>query len=110
MADYVCIAQEGQSSERNRVVLDEGLKRIAVQLLGQDAADAEISWIGVREGFGFTAGRPSTSTLVIRSVPVGFPDDRRTELMTAICDLWQEVTGCTTNEIVVTVIDGPLPL
>ena len=64
----------------------------------------------VDEGFGFTAGMPSTTTLVVRSVPEGFPDDQRTQLMTRVCDLWQDVTGCTTNEIVVTVIDGPLPI
>ena len=110
MADYVCIAQQGQVSEQKKAELTDGLVQIAAEMLGQDAGTVEVAWVSVNEGFGFTAGEPSTSTLVARSVPVGFSDDERTRLMTRICDFWQDVTNCSTNEIVVTVMDGPLPL
>ena len=110
MAHYICMAQQGQASEKRKTELSDGLKGIAEELLGQDPNETEIAWMIVDEGFGFTAGMPSTTTLVVRSVPEGFPDDQRTHLMTRICDLWQDVTGCTTNEIVVTVLDGPLPI
>ena len=110
MPDYACIIQEGQTPSRVQAELAEGLKRIGRELLGDTEAGAEISWITVPEGFGFTAGVPSTSTLVVRSVPVGFPDDEREAFMTRVCDLWTEVAGCTTDEIVVTAFDGPLPL
>ena len=110
MADYVCIAQQGQTPEKKQAELSAGLKNIAVEQLGQATDEVEVRWLSVNEGFGFTAGLPSTATLVARSVPVGFPQDERVQLMTRICDLWQEVTGCSTNEIVVTVLDGALPI
>ena len=110
MADYVCILQEDQDPESKRGELAEGLKRIGREVFRDAPEGGEIRWISIREGFGFTAGSPSTSSLVIRSVPVGFPDDQREAFMNRVCDLWTDVTGCTRNEIVVTAFDGPLPL
>jgi len=109
MADYVCIAQQGQTSERMQGELTAGLEAIAAEVFGETPERVEVAWISVREGFGFTAGAPSTSTLVARAAPIGYPQALRESLMTRICDLWTNVTGCSRNEIVVTVIDGPLP-
>ncbi len=110
MPDYVCIIQAGQTPARKQGELAEGLKRIGRELLGDSETGTEVAWVTVPEGFGFTAGRPSTSSLVVRSVPVGFPDAEREAFMTRVCDLWKEVAGCSTDEIMVTAWDGPLPL
>ena len=110
MPDYTCIIQQGQTPAHKQAVLAEGLKRIGRELLGDPEAGAEIAWVSVPEGFGFTAGVPSTSSLVVRSVPVGFPDAEREAFMTRVCDLWQQLAGCSTDEIMVTAWDGPLPL
>ncbi len=110
MADYACIIQEGQTPARKQAELAEGLKQIGRELLGDPESGAEITWVTIPEGFGFTAGEPSTSSLVVRSVPVGFPDAEREAFMTRVCDLWKEVAGCSTDEIMVTAWDGPLPL
>ena len=75
-----------------------------------DPADLEIRWVTIPAGYGFTAGQPSTTSLVIRSVPPGWPQEQRVAFMKSVCDLWQEVTGCTLNEIVVSAYDGPLPV
>jgi len=42
-------------------------------------------------------------------VPVGWPDDQRERFLSNVTRLWQEVTGCTADEVVVTALDGPLP-
>ncbi len=110
MPDYACIIQEGQTPARKQAELAEGLKRIGHELLDDPEAGAEIAWVSVPEGFGFTAGVPSTSSLVVRSVPVGFADAEREAFMARVCDLWKEVAGCSTDEIMVTAWDGPLPL
>ncbi len=110
MTGYASIVQEDQTPASVQAELGEGLKRIGRELLGDSAAGAEITWVSIPEGFGFTAGVPSTSSLVVRSVPVGFPDAEREAFMTRVCDLWKEVAGCSTDEIMVTAWDGPLPL
>ena len=110
MAQYACIVQAGQTAESRQPRLSDGLKLIAQETFGESPESVEIRWISVKKGFGFTAGKRSTSSLVGRSVPDGYPDDERFRLMTDISELWQEVTGCSINEVVVTVMDGPLPL
>lgn len=110
MAEYACILQEGQTPATLRDELAEGLRRIGRECFGDSAQGAEISWLSVDPGYGFTAGKPSTTSIVVRSVPVGFPDDEREAFMHRVCDLWTEVTGCTEHEIVVTALDGPIPL
>ena len=110
MADYVCIIQEDQTADRNREALAQGLREIGRESFGDDPSTLEISWNVVRAGYGWTAGEPSRSSIVIRSVPVGLPSDEREAFMRKVCGLWERVTGCSIEEVVVTAWDGPLPL
>jgi hypothetical protein len=107
---YACIIQEGQTAQQRQELLAGGLRRIGQESFGDDPTACEISWIVVKRGFGWTAGEPSTSSIVVRSVPVGLPLDQRETFMRKVCDLWEKETGCSINEIVVTAWDGPLPL
>lgn len=110
MPAYVCLIQEGQVAEQRREALAKGLKQIGREAFGDDPAATEISWIVVKKDFAWTAGEPSTSSLVIRSVPVGFAFDRREAFLREVCDLWADETGCSIDEIVATAWDGALPL
>ena len=110
MPRYACMIQEGQAAHQKQQALAEGLRRIGRDSFGDDPSATEISWIVIRRGFAWTAGEPSTSSIVVRSVPVGLPLDRREAFMHGVCDLWTSVTGCSVDEIVVTAWDGPLPL
>lgn len=110
MPHYACMVQEGQAAARARDRLAEGLTRLAAETFGDTPDDVEIRWITIKKGFGFTAGKPSTSSLIARSVPPGFDDARRAAFMADVSGLWQDVTGCAADEVVVTTLDGPLPL
>jgi hypothetical protein len=102
--------QEGQAPDRERAALEDGLRRIGEDSFGEVGSKTDISWVVVGKGYAWTAGKPSTSSIVVRSVPVGFEPDRREAFMRKVCDLWTSVSGCSINEIVVTAWDGPLPL
>ncbi|MGI9590080.1 MAG: hypothetical protein ACR2P8_01830 [Myxococcota bacterium] len=110
MADYVCMIQEGQAADRERAALEEGLTRIGRECFGDGPTGVEIAWRPIKQGYGFTAGEPSRSSIVIRSVPAGLPLAEREGFMRKVCDLWESVTGCSIDEVVVTAWDGPLPL
>lgn len=110
MAQYACIIQEGQSAHRQQEALAKGLRRIGRESFDDAPPAAEISWIVMKKGFAWTAGEPSTSSIVVRSVPVGLPLEQREAFMRKVCALWESVTGCSIDEIVVTAWDGPLPL
>jgi len=110
MHDYVCVIQEAQEADRKQEALAEGLARLGHETFGDDPSATEISWVVMKKGFAWTAGEPSTSSIVVRSVPVGLPLDQREAFMRKVCDLWVSETGCSLDEIVVTAWDGPLPL
>ena len=110
MSQYTCMIQEGQTADQRRERLEEGLREIGRSSFGDDSSSQEISWSVVARDFGWTAGIPSTSSLIMRSVPKGLPLDRREAFMRDVCALWESVTGCSTNEVVVVAWDGPLPL
>jgi phenylpyruvate tautomerase PptA (4-oxalocrotonate tautomerase family) len=110
MPQYACMVQEGQRADTRRAALADGLQRLAAATFGEVAAEVEIRWVTIRKGFGFTAGKPSTSSLIARSVPTEFDDAARAAFMTKVCELWQDVTGCDRDEVVVTTLPGPLPL
>jgi hypothetical protein len=110
VSDYACIVQQGQAPDGKRGALEEGLRRLGQEFFGEDPASIEIAWTVLKDGFAWTAGEPSTSSVVIRSVPAGLPSDEREAFMREVCDLWVRETGCSIHEIVVTAWDGPLPL
>lgn len=105
---YSCIIQEGQAADHKIDELEAGLKRIAKEFFGDDPADVGIRWTRQAEGWAWTAGQPSTSSIVVRSVPVGYDDGEREKFLRAVCDLWVDTTGCSIEEIVATAYDGPL--
>jgi hypothetical protein len=102
--------QEGQEPDRKREALAAGLRKLAQQTFGEAADAVEIRWLPIAKGYAWTAGKPSTTSIVVRSVPVGYPDAEREKLLRSICDLWVETTGCSIDEVVATALDGPLPL
>jgi hypothetical protein len=108
--DYACLIQQGQAADLHRGELEEGLRQIGRDAFGDDPQATGFRWTAIAPGFAWTAGEPSTSSIVIRSVPPGLPLAEREAFMRRVCDLWERVTGCSTNEIVVTAWDGPLPL
>ena len=110
MDQYACIIQEGQGADRNQEAIEAGLKRLAREFFGDDPDEVGIRWTKLAPGWAWTAGEPSTSSIVVRSVPVGYDDEKREAYLHAVTDLWVEATGCSVNEIVATAFDGPLSL
>jgi hypothetical protein len=98
--------QAGQISEAQQRTLAAGMRAIGRDLFG-DGPDAEVAWVTIERGFGFTAGRPSTSSLIARAIPHGSSEHVREEFMAKVCGLWTDVTGRSAIEIVVTAPDEP---
>ncbi len=97
-----CMIQEGQIPEAQLEQLEAGLSDIASRFFGNPA---EVAWTTVAAGDGWTSGKPSSSSLVVMYVPPGLDQEVRTELLTSICDLWTNTTGCSIGEIVATARD-----
>ena len=105
MINCTCLIQEGQIAHETEAALRAGLSQFT-----QDAfkSDAQINWIAVPKGSGFTAAAPSTSALVSMQAPAPVDQNQRAVLLNELCGMWAAETGCTRDEIV-GVISDPTP-
>ena len=85
------------------------LADIAAAALGGSAEDAEVEFTVIPHGNGFRGGEISTTSLVRGQIPPGCAQEVRVDLMRRICAMWCDVTGCTVDELVVSVRDRPAP-
>lgn len=83
------------------------VKRLQSAVLGAYRKHAEPNatlrfvWTEIPSGQGWLAGEPSTATTTLIPVPDDLTQETRVEMMSAICDEWMEITGCSVNEIIV---------
>ena len=110
MIPFRCFYQAGQISEEQRSRLAEHLTRLANEATGEAVEAAPVDWVEIAEGFGFTAGKPSQSSVVISAVPDDTDQDIRVDLMRGICDAWSLETGCSVNDIVATAVNVSLAI
>ena len=103
MIEFNCTVQEGVIPESIRPELVSELGRITASVIGDD--DVDVQFTEIPRGFGFRGGELSTTSLVRGQVPAGCEQELRVEFMQQICDMWTRVTGCTTDELVVSARD-----
>ena len=106
MITYNCTIQEGVIPEEQRTILNERLVQIGSAMLGVVADDISVNFEVIPHGFGFRGGELSTSSSVRSVIPDGLSQDRRVEFMQAVQDMWVEITGQTTAELVVSAADA----
>ena len=102
MVNCTCFVQEGQSPDQHRGDIQTLLNTFTSASFGEDA---QISWIPVAPGNGFTAGRPSTSSVVSITSNEPLNPERRESLLRQLVALWTENTGCSIDEIVAVISD-----
>ena len=101
-----CLVQEGLTPPAVRAEIAKRIVGIYGDLFGDAPPENQIKWIEVAAGCGFTAGKPSTSSLAMAVVPDGTTREQRTAFLAALCKAWTEVTGCSVNEIVASAVDA----
>lgn len=103
MGHFSCVIQDGGAAH----VATGELERRLEELHGSHypGESVSVSWRAVPEGYMFTEGRPSTSSIV--ACVVGHPTQlaEREAYMRGVCDIWTDVTGCTDHEVVVAVTE-----
>ncbi|MEL6949998.1 MAG: hypothetical protein AAGM16_07710 [Pseudomonadota bacterium] len=101
MVQCVCFLQEGQIPDDVVGRLRAGITDLVRSAQLADAV--EFAVIVVPEGQGWTAGAPSTTSVVSVTAPP-IPQERRVPLLHALCDLWMSHTGCKAEEILATIM------
>lgn len=101
MVQCVCFLQEGQIPDAVVDALRTGITNLVRAERLADHVDFAV--IVVPKGQGWTAGAPSTTSVVSVTAPP-MPQERRVSLLHALCDLWMSRTGCNTEEILATIM------
>lgn len=102
MISCTCVVQEGQAPDRSQAEIASLLNNFTARSFGQDA---QIAWLSVPAGNGFTAGKPSSSSIVSLSADAPLDRDRRESLLHELVMLWTSETGCSVDEIVAVITD-----
>ena len=102
MISCTCVVQEGQTPDAHREVMEGALARFTATAFGEDA---QVNWIPVAPGNGFTAGQPSTSSVVSMTANEPLDAERREALLRELVAVWTLQTGCTVDEIVAVIAD-----
>lgn len=102
MIQCTCIVQQDQAADRNRHTMHNALQQFV-----NDAfkSRAQITWIPVTAGDGFTAAKPSTASIVSMTAPTPLSPSRRKSLLRRLAALWRTSSGCGINEIVAVITD-----
>ena len=96
-----CFLQEAQLSEATINALGVGIRQLVSDHGLGDKLHA--SWIVVPEGCGWSAGEPSRCSVVSLVTPE-IEQPQRVAILTALCDLWMDKTGCAADEVLATVM------
>ncbi len=102
MVRFLCLVQEGQTPDALREKLVENLNTFSQTSFGEQA---DVYWQTVSQGSGYTAAKPSTSSIVSVTAPRPLTQEERVPLLQEICEIWMNETGCSINEVVASIID-----
>ena len=101
MNAFSCVVQADSVADRSRAELERRLS--AHHASHEGNPDVGFTWRTVPEGFMFTEGRQSTSSIISCDVGRATTLAEREAYMRGVCDVWTDVTGCTDHEIVVAI-------
>ena len=105
MIPCMCLVQAGQISAETRAALAQKLDGFTRSNFG---SAAEIRWIEVAAGSGFTAGQPSTTSVVSMTAPAPLDQSTRAALLQELCGFWAADTDGSLDEVMAVIAD-PLP-
>ena len=101
MSHFSCVIQEGSAADAGRPALEARLGELHTS--HYPGEEVTVSWSAVPEGYMFTEGALSTSSVIGVALRHETTRDQREAYMRGVCDLWTDVTGCTDHEIVVAI-------
>ena len=105
MISYTCIVQEGVVPDNLRIKLAANIKRISASVLNIDADGIPLEYNEIRNGFGFRGGEVSTTSTIRGQLTEPIDQKTREDFMKQLLDMWRAETGCSVDELIVSVRD-----
>ena len=96
-----CLVQEGQISPEQRAGLEAKLRDFSTKL----GSPAEVRWGEIASGSGYTATKPSTTSVVVLTADTALDQPARVELLHELVDFWTKGSGCSIDEVTAVIGD-----
>ena len=90
MINALCVIQEGQGPDQQRDQLASVLSQFTEEHLGDSM---NVNWLPVAAGSGFTAGKPSSSSVLSLTANEPLTQQRREQILRDLVSLWTQQTG-----------------
>lgn len=102
MIPVMCIVQEGQMPPEKEVELRSEIANFTKRSF---QVEADIDFIKVKKGSGFTAAKPSSTVITSMHAHRPLAQGERVALLTELCDLCADIAGITSNDVVTSIRD-----
>lgn len=96
------MVQQGQITDDQQAMLRRGTSRFTSEHFG---SPANINWIEVPQGSGFTAAKPSNSVIVSVRADRSLAPSERVPLLHELEGIWREHAGRGPDEVVSVITD-----
>ena len=96
-----CLVQQGQISPDQRADLETKLRDFSMKLGSQ----AEVRWGEIARNSGYTASKPSTTSVVVLTADTALDQPVRVALLHELVDFWTKGSGCSVDEITAVIGD-----
>lgn len=103
MIPVMCVVQEGQISAEVEYVLKAEISAFALRAFDETA---DIDWIEVPKGNGFTAAEPSNTVVASLQSNRSLATSERVSLLKELSEICMDRTGRSFNEVVVAIRDA----
>lgn len=103
MIPVMCVVQEGQLSVDAENALKSEINSFVKRAFD---AVADIDWIVVPRGSGFTAAKPSNSLITSLQANRALDQDERISMLRELGDICTSKAGRSSNEVIAAIRDG----
>jgi phenylpyruvate tautomerase PptA (4-oxalocrotonate tautomerase family) len=101
MPVYQCITQPELLTADKRAEVAGEITRIHCETTGAPAAFVNVLFLDAPDGRLFTAGRPSSHSVIVGDIRHGRDVATRQELLSALSTMWTGITGQPEGELIV---------
>lgn len=107
MPIYHCLVQQDSLSAEQKQQVSREITRIHGEVTGAPAIFVDVIFDEVPRGDWFTAGEPSSRSIIQAAIRAGRTDDVKARLMSEISRSWNRVTGQREQDLEIAVTDFP---
>ena len=105
MPIYHCLIQQDSLSAEQKQQVSREITRIHGEVTGAPAVFVDVIFDEVPRGHWFTAGEPSSRSIIQAAIRAGRSDGKKARLMAEISRSWKQVTGQREEDLEITITD-----